>query len=1040
MFKPGSIRKIEVKNFVTYSYAELHPGPNLNMIIGPNGTGKSTMVAAIILGLGGSPKIVGRGHKISEYVKHDCEFATIHIYLQGDRENKFIQVSREFDIQEHNVWKIGGVQKTLTQLKEYVGQFNIQVDNLCQFLPQDRVQDFAKMNKQELLKQTQIALCKNDLIEKQNMLIESRSRHKELLSAVEKSTKKLEDAKEKNMRLEGRVANFKKKRKYNERMAHLDRRVAWILYENCRDKLQEVKSDKAKATEAYDKHKKAIEPMEQQIRGGKENVRKFQERNAKIAQIIRSSESQIRENNDTMENLKDSIQRIESDADAKISEIEERQKEIEANKAKLNELKNVYSEISNKVAEDEAKKRTFQSDVQKLITTKESLEDKREEIAQHKQNKSAEIRSVESEMQRLENVKGQRLQKLQRTDAHAYEATLWLRNNKHMFKGEIFEPIMLEVNVLDAKNAIYLENVIPQRDRLAFTCVEKSDMNLLIQQLRTKQNLTISVLHSGNTGQPLSSFRPDVPIEQLSKYGLYTYLFDLFTAPEPIMRYLCNTYRVHNIPIGNQKTNQMYERIPQQIRQFFSDKYKFSISVSRYTGEKSTRQQAISGDGGLSISVDVLKLEKIRGQREECRRTLGKYDENLNNLTAQVEKYNQGIDILRTKLREIGEKKHQADAVQNRIRAMANKIVEMERLKTDPDEIMNDAKVKKKKIIQKCLSLQEVIKNEFKKIATLFTKNILSNIEIDSLRKKVAFLENKINDSRQALREAEDTLNRIKEHYSEVMAEAKTVLNRAKQLSNGFTPGDDGFNEFRDIFDGLSGDLKHLKTEKEQIQSKISCLNTADDGEMDEYADREKLIDNLDTDIQRMTAELTKVVHKMDRLQGEWLTPLNVLLNEINRKFSQAYENMGCAGEICLHIGDDPRDYDSYGIAIKVTYRNDVPLQELNTTVQSGGERAVATATFMLSLQELTPVPFRCVDEINQGMDANNERRIFELLVVTTSRVNTAQYFLITPKLVPNLEFHESMMIHIVHNGPFVVQDRKWSFSKLCNPLGTQIH
>ena len=32
-----------------------------------------------------------------------------------------------------------------------------------------------------------------------------------------------------------------------------------------------------------------------------------------------------------------------------------------------------------------------------------------------------------------------------------------------------------------------------------------------------------------------------------------------------------------------------------------------------------------------------------------------------------------------------------------------------------------------------------------------------------------------------------------------------------------------------------------------------------------------------------------------------------------------------------------------------------------------GGERSVATIIFMLSLQELSHVPFRCVDEINQG-------------------------------------------------------------------------
>ena len=54
--------------------------------------------------------------------------------------------------------------------------------------------------------------------------------------------------------------------------------------------------------------------------------------------------------------------------------------------------------------------------------------------------------------------------------------------------------------------------------------------------------------------------------------------------------------------------------------------------------------------------------------------------------------------------------------------------------------------------------------------------------------------------------------------------------------------------------------------------------------------------------------------------------------------------------------------------------RNFALIKELTAHHQSGGERSVATALYMLALQELTTVPFRCVDEINQGMDARNER------------------------------------------------------------------
>ena len=50
--KPGSIVRVKLENFVTYTAVEFFPGPSLNMVIGPNGTGKSTLVCAICLGLG----------------------------------------------------------------------------------------------------------------------------------------------------------------------------------------------------------------------------------------------------------------------------------------------------------------------------------------------------------------------------------------------------------------------------------------------------------------------------------------------------------------------------------------------------------------------------------------------------------------------------------------------------------------------------------------------------------------------------------------------------------------------------------------------------------------------------------------------------------------------------------------------------------------------------------------------------------------------------------------------------------------------------
>jgi hypothetical protein len=56
-------------------------------------------------------------------------------------------------------------------------------------------------------------------------------------------------------------------------------------------------------------------------------------------------------------------------------------------------------------------------------------------------------------------------------------------------------------------------------------------------------------------------------------------------------------------------------------------------------------------------------------------------------------------------------------------------------------------------------------------------------------------------------------------------------------------------------------------------------------------------------------------------------------------------------------------------------------------------------------LQGVTVTPFRVVDEINQGMDPANERKVFEQLVKASCQEGTPQCFLLTPKLLPDLHF-----------------------------------
>ena len=68
----------------TYKGVEFYPGPNLNVIVGPNGTGKSTIVCGICLGLAGKPSILGRATKAEEFIKYNCNAAEIELELLVD--------------------------------------------------------------------------------------------------------------------------------------------------------------------------------------------------------------------------------------------------------------------------------------------------------------------------------------------------------------------------------------------------------------------------------------------------------------------------------------------------------------------------------------------------------------------------------------------------------------------------------------------------------------------------------------------------------------------------------------------------------------------------------------------------------------------------------------------------------------------------------------------------------------------------------------------------------------------------------------------
>ena len=67
--------------------------------------------------------------------------------------------------------------------------------------------------------------------------------------------------------------------------------------------------------------------------------------------------------------------------------------------------------------------------------------------------------------------------------------------------------------------------------------------------------------------------------------------------------------------------------------------------------------------------------------------------------------------------------------------------------------------------------------------------------------------------------------------------------------------------------------------------------------------------------------------------------------------------------QVQLKKGETDLDFKNYGLEIKVKFHDKDKLQALSSSIQSGGEKSVTTALYMMALQDMTQVHKRDITE-----------------------------------------------------------------------------
>ncbi|KAK4187281.1 hypothetical protein QBC35DRAFT_435217 [Podospora australis] len=996
-FPPGAIVRVKLRNFVTYSEAEFFLGPNLNMVIGPNGTGKSSLVCAICLGLGYSSNVLGRASAFGEFVKYGSDEAEIEVELQRkpeDAENYIVGLCiRKED--NGRKFTINRQRSTHKEVQKLMRSLRIQIDNLCQFLPQDKVAEFAGLGAVELLEKTLLAAAPEEMIEWHAQLKENFRARKDAEVSTEKTREEVQKMEARQQVLQADVDKLRERKAIQQELERLEELRVILGYKEARAQYVKAKKDHSNA-------RRSLKRLQDEVAPSLQAVNRKQEYRDLVKAAAEARRRQLRAAESAADEALNGVEAAHARATATEADIEAEIARFTCGKKKRG---TVLKAITDLKAKHQQKPREFKAGDwnTKSREIKHHLREKQDEAEKVKaeidtiKKRGAELKEevtrIRSQVDKLDTLEGQLASQLQRINADAAQGWDWVRDHQDQFEKQVFGPPLLNCSLNNKGYSDLVQSLLGQADFICFTVQTKNDHKKLSHQLYREMSLSA---HIRTSETPLDAFKPLVPKEQLGALGFDGYALDYLEGPAPVLAMLCNEKKLHASPVAlGELTDEQDARAQSQ-------------GITNYAAGKTRAQITRRREYEGAVSTKVVKVQKGRfwsdepvdgGEREELVR---KSHERAAEFAAIKESKEQLQHAWTQWCGIPDEIERQQVNLQKCTEALrATKERKLELVKIHEQAQIEFAKA----VLQHASSIGRIRKT---RLALLEAEVILLEAEsdVDVLKEKSAEVTRRLDEEKKALAE-----------FQKKETEARKAAMEAKEeLEEKVLNGDEAeVAQKMELAQGQT--LENIRASIQAEEMKLDLVHASNPQALEEYERYAAKIAKEKSAQQSKENRLAEINANIQEIRARWEPQLDALVSRINDAFSYNFEQISCAGEVGVHKDEE---FEKWAISIKVKFRSNETLQRLDQHRQSGGERAVSTIFYLMALQSMAQAPFRVVDEINQGMDPRNERMVHERMVEVACREHTSQYFLITPKLLPGLRYDERMRVHTIVSGEHV--------------------
>jgi chromosome segregation ATPase len=954
-------------------------------------------------------------------------------------------------------WLINGQTSTQKAVIELARSFSIQIDNLCQFLPQDKVVEFAAMNPVDLLRSTQLAAAPPEMIDYHENLKKLRARQKEMLSENRGDREQLANLENRQEMQRGDVERMRQR-------AEIKRRLGWL--ERCRP-IPKYTTAIRQAKEARLRQRQLtteLRDLKAELAPALRRVNEKQQYEYEVKGLKQQSKKDLEEGENLVVKTSKKVDNLESkmaDCDNMYAA------EMRGARTKKEEQKRIQQTIARlkKQMEEEPEAfdpRAINEQVQKKVDRRREIEDKSREIQEQGQTlknqglrKKEEAEQVHRRLAGLETQSGQQENKLQQASRETYQAWQWIKENQDKFEQHVYGPPMVECSLKEPRYADSIECLLQQNDFMAITCQSNNDYRILQHNLSGEMGLQGISIRTCSAS--LDDFRNPLSAEQLRELGLDNWAINHLNGPDPVLAMLCEGKFLHATAIGHRDINddQLKRMADTPISSAVAGKYSYRFSRRREYGAagNSTSAKEIKParvwtnqpvDMGAKAALQR-ELNEHRSDLEDFKNELGRLGTEKKELGAELGQLKEDIEALR-------KDKEERQKALMAFKALPAKLTQQEEKLATVNENLNGVRERLNEIVaqkDKVLFTKSEMTIEYAAVVSE-----LQNLHEKWLEAEVMHLE--AQSDFETLKARNEDINTMLQRKQAEEKEATSVAQKATALGRELAIGvkkladegkdleEQGDPSLMKMLQEL-GDRRlsaeELEADIDSEKAKLEITQGGSEGMVREFERRAKEIETLRGRVQDFRNGVQEVEHAIKEVRGKWEPHLDELVGRISEKFGESFRRIGCAGQVVVYKasstdgegeeagvegaeGGNGLDFANWAIHVSVKFREEEPLSLLDSHRQSGGERAVSTIFYLMALQSLSRAPFRVVDEINQGMDPRNERMVHGRMVDIACGEDGdeggsggSQYFLITPKLLSGLKYRRGMRVLCIVSG-----------------------